>query len=353
MITPTLQRWALLLLALLVMLASGLTAWSLRRGGTPEAGPGPTSLLAAATPPPVVTASPNQASVPLSPPSTAAAQAPASTVTPAPAMNDPESAPEVGPEASPEVSTGTPDALPGEASPSASIADLLFIEAVAGEFETLNPLLTTSAATRALAEKLYLDFVGQNAQSGLVEATGLAESWVVADSSDLFTFTLRSDVAWSDGTPVSATDVAFTFGALADADVDSPYRATLAAVARVEALDNRTVVVTLNQPDCSALHALHQPVLPSHRYAVDFSDLAASPLNAAPTTSVGPFRFVEQRADGTVVLAANPTFWRGEPAIDTYHIVPGDEPDPEHRSGAAFVAAVLCRQRHSPNYFSG
>ncbi len=324
MITPTLQRWALLLLALLVMLASGLTAWSLRRGGTPEAGPEPAPQLAAATPPPVVTASPNQAPASLSPPPNAGAQAPVSTVAAASATNDPESAPEV----STEVSTETSDASPVEAFPSASIADLPFIETVAGEFGTLNPLLTTSAATRALAEKLYLDFVGQNAQSGLVEATGLAEAWVVADSSDLFTFTLRSDVAWSDGTPVSATDVAFTFGALADAGVDSPYRATLAAVARVEALDNRTVVVTLNQPDCSALHALHQPVLPSHRYAADFSDFTASPLNAAPTTSAGPFRFVEERADGTVVLAGNPTFWRDEPAIDTYHIVAGDEPDP-------------------------
>ncbi len=328
MITPTLQRSALLLLALLVMLAAGLTAWSLRRGSDQAVGPQP----AAATPAPAATASPNQAATPLSDTPNAAAQLSSSTAAVSPAVSATGIAPEIITEINPEGTTEFTASLPDEVSPDPGVADLLFIEAVAGQIETLNPLLTTNAATRALAEKLYLDFVGQNAQSGLIEATGLAEAWVVADSSDLFTFTLRSDVAWGDGVPVTATDVAFTFGALADAGVDSPYRTTLGSIASVEAPGDRTVVVTLNQPDCSALYALHQPVLPSHRYAADFSDFAASPLNAAPTTSAGPFQFVAQRAGGTVVLSSNPTFWRGEPSIKTYQIVPDGESDSDARA---------------------
>jgi peptide/nickel transport system substrate-binding protein len=310
--TSPLQRAALLLLLLLLLLASALTVWSLRRGGD-----APSTALSRAT---------------------ATATAPAAVVSVKPDV-DPEG---VGPVLETEVMTPPPlaeqttesrverasepsltPATPSVDAASTTAEVLTFTELVTGALPTLNPLLTTDPATRALADKLYLPLVGQDAQSGQVTPTGLAEGWRVSAASDVFTFTLRSDLLWSDGVPVVADDVVFTFDALIDEEVDSPYRTALGGLSDVNAVDERTVVVTLAQPDCSALATLHQPILPSHRYTADFSDLRNSPANAAPVTSAGPFRFVEQRDDGTIVLAANPAYWRGEPIIERYLLASG------------------------------
>jgi ABC-type transport system substrate-binding protein len=130
-------------------------------------------------------------------------------------------------------------------------------------------------------------------------------------------------VQWSDGQPVTAADVKFTYDALASTAVQSPFRDRAAAIERMETPDPATVVVTLRSPACSALHTLRRPLLPSHRYAAGFSDLATNPLNQAPTVGAGPFLFVE-RTPAAIVLARNPGYWKGAPqAVQwTLHVLP-------------------------------
>jgi peptide/nickel transport system substrate-binding protein len=305
--SSTTQRITLMLLAGLTLLAAGLTVWSLRRGDSTvdtvetveSAVPDAATISASAADDP-------QAVDP-TPPSTE--EPPVAVASPATQPGAGERAAAAPGDAAPPPTSGAPTARP-------------FVELVTDPIDTLNPILADSPAERSLARKLFPLFVTQDPQSGLLTPDGLAESWAIAATSDRITFTLRSGVTWSDGTPVTAQDVAFTFGAIADPQVASPYRSSLAAVAAVTATDPGTVAVSLNQPDCSALQALVQPVLPSHRYAADFGGLADSPLNRAPTTTAGPFRFDEQTSDGAVRLVRDDSYWRGAPNIQTYHLVP-------------------------------
>ena len=56
-----------------------------------------------------------------------------------------------------------------------------------------------------------------------------------------YTFTLRDDITWNDGTPVTAHDYKFTFGALASGATSSPRTDVLQSVENVEAVDDTTL----------------------------------------------------------------------------------------------------------------
>ncbi|RIK35938.1 MAG: hypothetical protein DCC55_28810 [Chloroflexi bacterium] len=200
----------------------------------------------------------------------------------------------------------------------------VFIEAVAQDADTFNPLLTVNETSQAVARLLWPALVGQDPQGGWVTPTGLADRWEWSDDGRIYTFTVRSGVTWSDGQPVTAQDVQYTFAALADEDVQSPFRAGLQAIEQVTARDDHTVVVALTRADCAALHLLRQPLLPSHLYRVDFSDLRENPFNTAPEVSAGPFRFAEWKPGEEIRLVRNPTYWRGAPHLDEwrYRILP-------------------------------
>lgn len=203
------------------------------------------------------------------------------------------------------------------------------VELVARSADTFNPLLTTNRTSQAVAAKLYPVLVGQDPQTGTIVPTGLATEWTVSPDGRTYTFTLTDQSVWSDGVPVTAADFAFTYRAVADAGVQSPYRTVTANIMAITTPDAHTVVVTLAEPDCDLPYALTLPWLPSHRYAPDFSDIRTNPLNLAPSVSAGPLLFAGTEADGSVRLTRNPDFWAGPVWMDgwSYRV----ESDPAQR----------------------
>ncbi len=218
------------------------------------------------------------------------------------------------------------------------LADDIVVQAVPTDPDTLNPLLTTNPTAQEIAAKLLPSLLGQDPFSGALAPTALAERWQYSPDGRVYTFTLRTDVFWNDGHPVTAQDVQYTYAALADPAVDSPLRATLQPLEQLLALDERTVVVTLRAPHCAALHLLRYRLLPSHHYAVDFSDLRTHPLNMAPTISAGPFQFAEWQPGERIRLTRNPTYWQGAPQIAEwqYRILP----DPARQTAALLAGEV-------------
>lgn len=207
-----------------------------------------------------------------------------------------------------------------------------FIQAVGMAPTTLNPVYATDPAAQTIIDKIYPRLLGQDPNSGYIVPSELAERWEISPDGRTYTFTLRSEVHWSDGEPVSAADFKFTYDALASPLVQSPYRDRTVGIVKVDAPDPKTVAVTLAGSNCAVLHSLRQPLLPSHRFAPDFSDLATNPLSQAPELSAGPFRFVEQVAGEKVVLARNSDYWQGAPQIEKWEV--RIMPDPNARRQA-------------------
>src|SRR4030095_11471607 len=98
----------------------------------------------------------------------------------------------------------------------------------------------------------------------------------------------------------------------------------LDGIKSIETPDPYTVVVTYDAVRCDALNNLGLPLLPSHLYKADFSDVMTSPLNEAPTVSAGQFLFKNWTRDDTLTLARNPDYWEGSPYLEgmIFKVVP-------------------------------
>ena len=216
----------------------------------------------------------------------------------------------------------TPTPASGESA--SDTAALRFVQAVNQDVDKFNPLLTTNPTTQAVARLIYPTLIGQDARSGLPQPTALATAWSVSDGGRRYRFALRDDWKWSDGVPVTAADVAFTFNALLEPATGNPFGSVMSGVASVSAVDEQTIDVVLSDADCTVLTALQRPLLPAHRYAADFSDLATAEQTITPTVGAGPFLFQAHRPGEAVVLTRNPGSIPQAPSIAefTLQVIP-------------------------------
>jgi len=124
----------------------------------------------------------------------------------------------------------------------------------------------------------------------------LAASWVQASPLD-YTFTLRADARFADGTPVSADDVVATYRAVLDPALRSPKREALAAIADLTAPDPHTVVVHLRAIAASFLETANLGILPA-------ALAREGQLPPERVLGAGPFRLLRGLPDGGVDLVA-------------------------------------------------
>ena len=135
----------------------------------------------------------------------------------------------------------------------------------------------------------------------------------------VITYRLRSGVRWQDGVPVGARDVIWTLHAILDDRNPVRSRAGYDRVAKAEALDDRTVRITLRSPWAPAVATLFsygtapQYVLPAHLLEHE-ANLATSVFGSHPVGD-GPFRFVSWSRGDRLVYEANPHYWRGPPRV--------------------------------------
>lgn len=136
----------------------------------------------------------------------------------------------------------------------------------------------------------------------------LAESWELLGDTGVV-FSLRQDVRWHDGQPVTARDVEFTFNLAKDEQTASLLgSAFLAEVASAEVLDDYTIRFAFERPHAQALEDFWWPPLPRHLLeGVAAADLRNAPFNREPVGS-GPFRFVEWRSNDQLVIEPNPDY---------------------------------------------
>jgi peptide/nickel transport system substrate-binding protein len=134
----------------------------------------------------------------------------------------------------------------------------------------------------------------------------LAESYSVSDDGMVYEFTLRDDVLFHDGTPLTAEDYAWTFNRAVSVPVQSTAGATLLGMIGAEAIDERTFQVKMAMPNSTLLDVLsrptyHQPLLQAAVEGAD-GDYGRNPVG------VGPYVFGEWITGSRLVLEKNPDF---------------------------------------------
>ena len=187
-----------------------------------------------------------------------------------------------------------------------------------GSPQFINPLLATSDADRDLSTLTYAGLMGLSGNGSFVPV--LAENYSMSVDGKSYTFFLRENAQFSDGTPVTAEDVVFTIQKAQDPALKSPEYANWSGVSAL-ALDQRTVRFTLAKPYAPFLSLTTLGILPARLWQnvsageFPFSTLETSPVGA------GPFKVadVSRNASGlvkSVSLIANSTYVLGRPYLD-------------------------------------
>lgn len=156
-----------------------------------------------------------------------------------------------------------------------------------------------------------------------------------------YTIKLNKNAKWSDGTPITADDVIFTFNLAAHPKSQSVLGAYLAAVEGVEdngklpdgvetissleKIDDHTVrFKTKNVADPNMLYeqlGSKLYILPKHRLEnIPKEAIATDSFTQNPDVTSGPFTFVKYEKDQYVQLKANPNYYLGTPKIDNIYI---------------------------------
>ena len=144
----------------------------------------------------------------------------------------------------------------------------------------------------------------------------LAEKWDVSQDGKTWTFTLKNDVTFHDGKPLTSADVAFTLERMKSGpdNIKAPFKELFEAIAKVETPDARTVRVLLSRPvSYFAILVAHPAVsiMPKHILEKDQHALEQKSLGS------GPFMFKAWNKNVSIELARNPNYFKkGLPYLD-------------------------------------
>ena len=188
----------------------------------------------------------------------------------------------------------------------------IFAEGMVGAPLFLNPLLSDNQPIDRELVSLIFDGLTRYGADGRLQPA-LAQSWQVAEDNLSVRFVLREDATWHDGQPVTASDVAFTYGLMQDDDFPGPADLrTLWQSVTINVIDEQTIEFVLTEPYSPFLDATTRGIMPVHLLPdVTAASLPNHPFNQAPT-GTGPFVAEpgqNWRADGRFRLMPNPAQW--------------------------------------------
>src|SRR6266849_4365901 len=197
------------------------------------------------------------------------------------------------------------------------------IEGNFSDIRTLNSMLSSDTASNQDIGLMFDGLLNYSKTGDLVPA--LAKSMPTTSSDGLtYKFTLRDNLKFSDGQPLTADDVVFTYQLAYDPkykDVSSPRRGDLQKyIASVTAPDPKTVVITTTTVFAPFLanHALYG-ILPKHVLgSMDAKAINTADFNTAPSVTNGAFKFVKWDKGQQVTLARNDNYWNGPAYLDSY-----------------------------------
>ncbi|NJC72043.1 ABC transporter substrate-binding protein [Planosporangium thailandense] len=185
-----------------------------------------------------------------------------------------------------------------------------------GSVDSLSPFLAQRALPTYIHRLVY-DFLTNYDAHDFHPVPAMATAWSTSADKLVWTFTIRDGMTWSDGQPVTADDVAWTYRLMmTNRDAATANGNFVANFRSVTAPDPRTVVVTLNQPQATML-ALDVPVVPRHVWESHVADIGTFNNDTRfPVVGDGPFILSGYAKNQYIELTANPTYWRGRPAFD-------------------------------------
>src|SRR5690625_2955854 len=187
--------------------------------------------------------------------------------------------------------------------------------AVNQEVESRSPFKAVRVITTNMHRWMYDFLTNYDPETGET-IPALAEEWETSEDELTWTYHLRDDATWSDGEPVTAEDVEWTFNSMMTDPAAAEANGNLVEnFESVTATDEHTVEIQLASPQVTML-ALDVPILPEHIWSEvdDFAEFNND--EQFPVVGNGPFILTEYEPNQSITLEANPDYWRGTPEFE-------------------------------------
>ncbi len=197
-----------------------------------------------------------------------------------------------------------------------------YTEATIGRVNSMNPLFAATSSEKVLSRLMFatLTTVDYSGNPGLQ----LAKSLTPSENGKVWTLSLRDNLKWSDGEPLTNEDVMFTISLIQNPASNTIYSANLTNV-KVAENENGEIVFTLPSAYADFIMALEIPIVPKHELEdANIKTLVEDEFSNAPVTS-GAFTFNALQMSATdgeevIYLSANPYYYLGRPMLNTFAV---------------------------------
>lgn len=184
------------------------------------------------------------------------------------------------------------------------------------DIDTLHPSDFSTTIEHTILTQLYDPLMYMNPDGAHEPEPRIAESCTISDDGKDYTFKLRDDVTFHDGSAVTAEDVKFSL----ELYMESEYQGSqVAGLESVEAPDETTVICHLDNPYSPFLLGVCQvPIASKAYYEKSESDFAGQPMGS------GPYKYAGREKGSKITLEAYDGYYRGEAAIKnvTFEVIP-------------------------------
>ncbi len=194
----------------------------------------------------------------------------------------------------------------------------IYREAILGQVKSVNPLYPDNSATEDIISLVFSGLTKINGNRELVP--DLAEKWEISADRKIYTFYLKPNLSWQDGTRLTTKDIAFTINRVQNPDTRSPYAVNWNGV-KYDVIDDNTIKFILPSSYGNFLVNTTLGILPIHKLvSVEPANLRSYEFNQRPVGS-GPYKLDLLEVDSTVInLVANDKYYIHQPYIPKIRI---------------------------------
>lgn len=164
-----------------------------------------------------------------------------------------------------------------------------YTEGVVGQPRFINPIYGEINDTdRTLIDLVFSGLMTYDDKGEVI--SDLADSYKISDDGKSYEFTLKDNIFWHDGKPLTADDVVFTIGVIQSAEYKSPLRANWIDIG-IEKISDKSLKFTLKSPYNAFLENCTVKIIPKHIWEnISAQNFSLSYYNLQPI-GLGPFQF--------------------------------------------------------------
>jgi len=172
--------------------------------------------------------------------------------------------------------------------------------------DSLDPHVAVAAGTSEILFNVYEGLVKPDKDGNLIDA--VASEHEIKDAGKKYIFTLREGIKFHDGSLVTVDDIIYSIKNLADV---GKMTSVFSNVEKVEAIDDKTVEITLKEADTEFLAFLTSAIVPKD------TDVAKNPIGT------GPYKYISRNPGENIIMEKFVDYWGDEAYLDkiTYKII--------------------------------